>query len=235
MPADERDLFERRLLEEDEFSEQIALAEQDLLDDYAAGTLSSKQNDKLDSWVLSSDRRREHVRLTRALLLRSQLSSRKSHIRYWPFAAAVAACLLVSIGIVWLYPRHHQPIAVTADVHQPKLAIPIRPDVILLSSERVRGATQEATYEIHSGSPITLQVVLPSKSNGSVFALLIRSERKQDEPLRYEGLVQHQMGDISYVEVALPAGTLPAGHYTAQLTTPNGPLTALFHVVILGL
>jgi len=234
MPADERELFERRLLEEDEFSEQIALAEQDLLDDYAAGTLSVEQKDNLDSWVLSSDRRREHVRLTRALLLRSQLLARKSRIRYWPLAAAVAACMLISTGVVWLYPRHHPPIAVTADVHSSKPAIPIHRDVILLNAERVRGATQEATYEIHAGSPISLQVVLPAKSNGTTFSLLIRSERKLVEPLRYEGLVQHQMGDLSYVEVALPARTLAAGHYTAQLTTPNGPLTALFRVVILG-
>jgi hypothetical protein len=234
MPPDERELFEYRLLEEDKFSEQIARAEQDLLDDYAADTLSSEQKDRLDSWVLSSNRRREHVRLTRALLLRSQRSSRKSRIRYWPLAAAAAACLIISASFVRLYPRHRQPIAVSADLHPSKSTATVPSDVILLNVERVRGTARETSYKIHTGSPIRLQVVMPVRSNGSVFSLLIRSERKQGVSFRYDGLVQHKMGGVSYLEVALPADILPSGRYTAQLVTPNGPLTALFRVVVLG-
>jgi hypothetical protein len=81
LPQAEAESFELRLLEDNHFAQQIDLVEQELLEEYAAGTLAqslalglpdtstqSSVEAQIGTWIEASPARREHVRLTRLLL-----------------------------------------------------------------------------------------------------------------------------------------------------------------------
>ncbi len=228
----EREAFERRLLEEDRFAEQISEEEQDLLDDYMAELLSTEQRRVVEPWIRASKRRLENLRLTRTLLLRSSSHTHKSLGQYYLLGSAIAACLIIAVSLRWIFPHQSNPIAATATLHQSASMVPIQSDVILLKLERLRGDTSEATYSIHSGSPIRLQVMGPPFIDESRNSLMIRLQNLQGGNLRFTDLTRHTVGDISYLEVSLVAGSLPAGHYVAELISSKGSFTTHFQVVM---
>jgi len=112
----EAESFELRLLEDDEFAGDIDLIEQDLLEEYAAGTLAqslaaalpdastrSTVEGRIGAWIEASPARREHVRVTR-LLLDQQSARQPAHAAAHPASPAAQGKLqLLRRNNPWLW------------------------------------------------------------------------------------------------------------------------------------
>ena len=68
LPADQQQAVEERLLESDEWFEQLLIAEHDLVEDYLGGGLPSAERDKLERRLLSSTEQRAEVDFARMLM-----------------------------------------------------------------------------------------------------------------------------------------------------------------------
>lgn len=116
----EREPVEKRLLTDDAFNGQVEAAEDDLVDDYVHGKLSSAEIEKFEKYFLSARERREHVHFSRALqsvLTEDDRNSQPSTANifvapkpsFWPgvFARPVLAAtltvsvLLLAVALVW--------------------------------------------------------------------------------------------------------------------------------------
>ncbi len=254
MPELQREGFEQRLLDDDAFSEQINQAQQELLEDYAAGALSSIHRKQLGPWVFYSSGRRQHVQLIADLLYRARRSRVIVVRRYIGIAAA---CVLLAVGLRLLHPLQYsrsdptptahvnQPTPTfaassepsvstdTAEITNPDAPTTIRPSVIVLIPERLHGESQSNThsvYAIQGTSPILMQVLVPSTSNDREYTLTIHPESDGASDHRFDHLTPLAVRGSNYVEADLPPGSLPPGQYTARLSTSEGPLTANFIV-----
>lgn len=192
----------------------------------------------LEQWIEGSSVRREHVRLTR--LLRSPRpttrktvevaegqavapAARRRSLRLLGLAAA--ACLLVVAGLLLLTQRRaavpapsvatapHAPVPTGSSAHPAR-----HEDVILLAAERLRGGqTQKpGSYLIHAGSPVRLQVLVPSSATHDVYSLSVRREHDRSPSAVFPGLTLKKEGDLQYVEAVLTAGELTSGMYIVK-------------------
>jgi hypothetical protein len=234
LAAAERDDFEERLLKDEEFSQLTALFEEDVLEDYAAGSLTSAEQKSLRPWIMASARRREHVQVTRLLLQNSRprLQTRKP---VWLWLTA-AACV---ISAALLFVRHRAPSAMTTASSKPvqvsSPAISPKANVILLVAERLRGsATQkESAYVVHPEAVTHLQVLLPGAENGMRYTLLLRpthADRSQPDLVRVDGLAAQNASGERYIETTLPPGHLSPGVYLAEVTSRDGSFAVRFRV-----
>jgi len=254
MPEAQREGFEQRLLNEDAFSEQIHYAQQELLEDYAAGALSAVHRKQLGPWILSSSGRRQHVQLTSDLLYRAR-HSRAIAVRL--ALAITAACVLLFWGLRSLHPLqyfHGAPPPPAAHVNQPPptfiapgerstLEDPasiasadaptaIQPVVVQLVPEHVRGESLPTviySYTIPAPSPILLQILVPSDS-GCEYSVTIHAETAAVADRHIERVACVTVRDSQYVDVDLPPGSLPPGQYTARISGPDGSLMGRFIV-----
>lgn len=246
MSRDQRDAFEQRMIDDDDFSACIALAEQELLEDYATNTLTANESQTLGPWVQASPRRMEHIRLTRDLLLHSKRhtttnipttkASARSTQRYLATIGAIAACLFLAAVLFWkLHPHAATPLPQNAHLQlpaTPPAAITrIPPDTILLTVERTRGASQPpATYTLHAAAPIRLQFMLPASSKPEAHSLQLRTG-STNSVTHYNNLTLHTIGGMKYLELLLSPNTLPPGSYTAEISGPSGRFISSFRIV----
>jgi anti-sigma factor RsiW len=226
LAAAERDDFEERLVKDEEFSQLTALLEEDVLEDYAAGSLTSAEQKSL--------RPREHVQVTRLLLQNSRprLQTRKS---VWLWLTA-AACV---ISAALLFVRHRVPSAIPTASSKPVpgSSQPIFPkaNVILLVAERLRGsATQnESAYVVRPEATTHIQVLLPGAENRMSYSLLLRptdDDRSQQGLVRVDGLGAQNASGAQYIEITLPPGHLSPGAYLAEVRSRDGSFAVRFRV-----
>ena len=252
MPEAQREGFEQRLLDEDTFSEQIHHAQQELLEDYAAGALSSVHRKQLGPWIFSSSSRRQNVQLTADLLYRAR-RSRTIAVRL--YVGIAAACVLSFVGLRLMHPLQYLRNAPSHTAHanlptptfttssepstfgdatvvaNPDAPATIQPVIIRLVPERVQGesqATMSSVYAIQAASPVLLQVLVPS--GGCDYSVTIHSETAAIADRHIEHLTCVTVRDSQYVDVDLPPGSLPPGQYTARLSGPDGSWVGRFIV-----
>jgi hypothetical protein len=234
LAAAERDDFEERLLTDEEFSQLTALLEEDVLEDYAAGSLTSAEQEGLRPWIMASARRREHVQVTRLLLQNSRpkLQTRKS---VWLWLTA-AACV---ISAAVLFVRHRVPSAIPTASSKPGQVSPqtISPkaNVILLVAERLRGSgTQnELAYVVRPEANTRIQVLLPGAENGMRYTLLLHptdDDRSRQDLVRVDGLAAQNASGERYIETTLPPGHLSPGAYLAEVRSRDGSFAVRFRV-----
>jgi hypothetical protein len=120
LASHEREPVEERLLTDKAFLSQVEAAEDDLVDDYVHGKLSSLEIEKFEKYFLSVHERREHVHFSRALqsVLTedreiSQPSATKTFVAprrgFWSglftrpvlAAALTVSVLLLAVALVW--------------------------------------------------------------------------------------------------------------------------------------
>src|SRR6185369_5430939 len=120
LASPEREPVEERLLEDEAFLSQVEAAEDDLVDDYVHGKLSSPEIENFEKYFLSVRERQEHIHFSRALqsVLTeddqvSQPSTAKTFVAarpgFWAgvfsrpvLAAALSvAVLLLAVALVW--------------------------------------------------------------------------------------------------------------------------------------
>lgn len=63
----ERSLIEERLLTDDEYFEEVSMAEENLIQDYADGNLDAKERERFENYFLVSEENRQKVKFARAL------------------------------------------------------------------------------------------------------------------------------------------------------------------------
>jgi len=116
----EREPVEERLLTDEAFLNQVEAAEDDLVDDYVHGKLSSAEKEEFEKYFLSARERQEHVHFSRALqsVLSeddrvSQLSTATPFVAakssFWSgvfsrpvlAAALTVSVLLLAVALVW--------------------------------------------------------------------------------------------------------------------------------------
>jgi hypothetical protein len=124
-----RDEIEQRLFSDDEvFWERLAIAEDDLIDDYAAGTLDAGETALVETRFLTTAERRGKLEF--ALALRAYAAQRSagrasarewlrapSSLPRWVLAAAATLVLLLVPGLVWQFaPAGRSPAAITVSL-----------------------------------------------------------------------------------------------------------------------
>ena len=234
LAAAERDDFEERLLKDEEFSQLTALLEEDVLEDYAAGSLTSAEQKNLRPWIMASARRREQVQVTRLLLQNSRpgLQTRKP---VWLWLTA-AACV---ISAALLFVRHRAPSAIpTASSKLVQVSSPTispKANVILLVAERLRGSAtpNESAYMVRPEAATHIQVLLPGAENGMRYTLLLRTtnaDRSQQDLVHVDGLAAQNASGEQYIETTLPPGHLSPGAYLAEVRSRDGSFAVRFRV-----
>jgi hypothetical protein len=115
VPADEAERLDERTFVDDELAERLRVVEDDLVDSYAAGTLSGERRQRFESFYLASPRRRSKAAFAKGLHEAIERSTRQprpvphstpptrrrvGRVPWWPLAAA--AVLIVAIGVLLL-------------------------------------------------------------------------------------------------------------------------------------
>lgn len=256
MPEAQREGFEHRLLDDDAFSQHIHQAQQELLEDYAAGTLSSVHHKQLRPWVFSSSGRRQHVQLTADLLYRA----RRSRVIVVRLCVGIAAaCVLLLVGLRLLHPLQYfqsTSASSTAHVNQPPpptftapseplslddpaaIASPDAPGgvpsmIMRLVPARVHSESEPAiipsVYAIRADLPIILQIPVSSGS-GCDYSVTIHSETALIPDRHFDHLACVTDHDSQYVEMNLMPGSLSPGQYTVRILGSEGSLVTRFIV-----
>ena len=111
LPTDEAERLDERTFVDDELAERLRVVEDDLVDSYAAGTLSGERLQRFESFYLASPRRRSKAAFAKGLQgaieksmrqpravpdTAPQGSTRKGRALWWPLAAAAALVVATS-------------------------------------------------------------------------------------------------------------------------------------------
>ncbi len=238
MSEDKRTAFESRLLGDQEFSDAVAVCEQDLIDAYASETLDQDQMRSIQPWIESSPGRIQRVEIARALLVRRPQRIRRE--QRLAGILALAACALIGLGITLNQAGkpNSKPIqdgkavaaVPTPGETAPRASTPVKPDVILVVAERIRGEQPITTYQIHRDIPVQLQIVLMSGAAHATYAATVTSSRTQRIVFAEKGLKTQEKNRQSYLDVTLPAGSLPAATYNLVVTGGGEALISRFAV-----
>jgi hypothetical protein len=217
----ENEQFEQRLLADQEFSDATAACEQELIDDYAAGGLSSDDARTLQPWIESSPRRMQRIATARALQHRSR-PKRWGARKPLPILLVAACLLVIAGGLLHLAGRKRQtrPSAMElAKNAAPPISTPAQrrglgdnPSVVLLMDERTRGKDSVPVYRIKPHAPIELQVLLAGKVARNEFGLELNSNDGR-RIATWKGLKPTSKHGWAYLSVDLPADSLPPAFY----------------------
>ena len=237
----ERSLFEERLLSDQEFSDAIAVLEQEAIDAYAMGSLSPEEASSIRPWIEGSLRRQERVKMARAFLTARQTTSIRK--RYLTAILATAACILVAAGATLL--RMHRPSekvgpaslperarsAVSAPPHDTSSqdGIATKPAVILVIAERIRGERPTATYQIPREAPVELQILLPSGTKSQTYSLEVISLSKEHGVLlKRDNLQPRTEAGQVYIAASFAPDALPPATYEVVVNGGGATLTSVF-------
>jgi hypothetical protein len=114
LPADEAERLDERTFVDDELAERLRVVEDDLVDSYAAGTLTGERLQRFESFYLASPRRRSKAALAKGLqgaiersrhqprLVPNTAAQPTRHGRALWSPLAVAAALVVAVGVLLL-------------------------------------------------------------------------------------------------------------------------------------
>ena len=101
--------LEERLITDSGLYEEVFIVEEELIDDYIAGRLSTDERTAFESYFMNSPERQEQFRIANALRVyigdAKKTESSTEVRRRWPFAAmSLAAAAVVIAALVWLQP-----------------------------------------------------------------------------------------------------------------------------------
>ena len=240
LTADERALFEERLLKDQDFSDAVAVHEQDLIDAYALGSLAPEETRSIQAWIEASPRRMQRVNMARAFLIRRPQKIRRK--QYVTIVLAAAACILAAVGITLSLtskPMRQNSKSVSSGtiaavrngISETSPGNAAKPEVILLVSERIRGQQQITTHQIHSAAPVQMQILLVGETARSGYSLTIHSLGEDKHVLpEYKDLNAESVGGQLYIKVDFSPGSLLPGTYRAFVSRGGDTLVSDFAV-----
>jgi hypothetical protein len=240
LTADERTLFEERLLTDQDFSDAVAVHEQDLIDAYALGSLTAEEARSIQTWIEASPRRMQRVSMARAFLIRRPQKIRRK--QYVTIMLAAAACILAAVGITLSLTsksmRQNSKSVSSGTIAAVQSSMPdtspgnaAKPEVILLVAERIRGQQQSTTHQLHRGVPVQLQIILAGETERSGYLLRLHSLGEDKHVLpEYKDLNAESVGGQLYIKVDFLPGSLPPGTYRAFVSKGGDTLVSDFAV-----
>lgn len=222
----EQEEMEGRLLADQEFSDMMAVCEQELIDAYATGSCTPDELTQLRPWIEGSATRVQRLDIARSFLRKTKRVPMP--LRTGVFVLAFAACVLLAAGIVVIrFPRITKP-GTSSNVSrsapapvesQPASPVPGKADVILLIAERIRGNQgQIPTFFIHVGSSVNLEILL-ANDTGSHYSLKIVREGSHPRTMFEKSDLEPHLADGQrYLTATLDPGSIPPGTYNVVLT-----------------
>jgi hypothetical protein len=246
LSVSDRETFDRRLLEDEEFSRQVDEAEFQLVEAYADRTLAPDERAIVDAWITRSPQRHARAAITAALRA-SAIEASTLHLArrragpVWIWAVAVAACVALLATLPWLHRKPPAP-AVVARLNpapnlQPKAT---GEDTILLKAQRLRAAGERpgipVTYRLHVDRATRMQIIVPSAAPPGPYSVDLRQSTTQQAaaPVHLQGLSVNRKNSLSYVEFLLPADSLAKGTYELNLHSLGETYRIQFSVAYAG-
>jgi hypothetical protein len=160
-------------------------------------------------------------------------------------ALAIAACLFVAATLYLVNTRMRHQAQRTNQLsaanappqnQAPATAAPntdhaIKPDVVLIAAERIRGEQKTATYQLHREAPIQLQILLPSETERAGYQVRVTPLADQNNILLQQNNLEAQsISGQLYLTVTLPPGSLSPATYTASVSRQSNTLVSVFTV-----
>jgi hypothetical protein len=235
LPADEVERLDERTFVDDELAERLRVVEDDLVDSYAAGTLTGERLQRFETFYLASHRRRSKAAFAKGLkgaIERSahqprpaqntttQPSRRIWPASWWPLAAAAVLILTVGVLVLQNFTLRRdlrETAGQIADANQRATAASQQ----LVREQTAAAAAKQALLDARTPPALaTVALVLPPQTRGvtSVSILAVPSGASA-VPL---SLVLEASGGTSY-DVALRD---PASNRTVWRSPPLAPQRA---------
>lgn len=232
----EQSRFEDRYFQDTEAFDHLSAVEDDLIDDFVRNTLPAAELEAFEKHYLINDERREKVRLARAIReLRSehrQAACKVIAFPYWRAAGAVAAMLMVTVG-VWRFlgtegkSEAPQPVAqLPSPLPSPAPAVqttePAKPQPVLVAG--IPSVTLQGGFNRGSGEGNRVAVA-PDAKSVRLRVAVSAGETASMEIQTPEGSVIWKSAPLrvrqSHVEALVPAARLVPGTYIVKVT-PQG-------------
>jgi anti-sigma factor RsiW len=224
LPPAEREAFELRLIEDEEFSQAIEMEEFELIDEYASGSLLPGEQREIKRWVEASPELRARVLITQRL---HRTEPSRSHWYWWLLGVAtVTTCLLLLT--ITRTPSHSIP----ASTSSTRVTHPVtkpQQDTILLAAVRQRGSASigaPAVYTLHPANATRLQILLPPSAQSATYTVQLQ------DVAPITNIKPQGPADAPYLELTFPPGALYATRYRLSLNSPSEHYELAFQVVI---
>src|SRR5882757_1016827 len=208
MPAEQRESFEQKMLEDARFSEAIEVTEFDLREEYADGTLAGSERGHLTSWIDSSTERKGQILIAQGLRRSAMKHKQVRLMKGLGWTSAIAACLILAIS--WPLLRAHRSLPTKAPVTNTTSTLPsiaANEDVILLVVERLRSSENNnrvIAYTIHSYARCRPQVILSSGYSETAYSISIHPGDGRSKPeFHFDGLIAQSEKGMPYLDVTL--------------------------------
>jgi hypothetical protein len=105
----------------------------------------------------------------------------------------------------------------------------IKPDIILITAERLRGAQDIVVYRVHRNAPVQLEVLLPGQTVSSGYELRVMALGDGSKNvIEQVDLNAERLRNELYLKVVLRAGLLPPGVYRVTVGRRGNILDSTF-------
>ncbi len=219
LAEEDSERIEERLLTEHEFHEELAITEDELIDDYVSNDLSDDQRRKFEVHFLRTDARRRDLRFAKAYkkLLSNEVVPQRQPVvakptltnrfielwrmHAWEMRAAFAVLVVAVIGIsVWLYIDRKQGTSVS-------LALTIS------NANRGGGSAETSKLQLPlNADAVMVSLILPA---GTPPAVSYRVELENDLGEKKVSKLTQQ--DLQSVKALIRSSEITRGQYVIKL------------------
>lgn len=216
LPPDEAEKLEEAYFEGAPVFEELLLAEDDLIDAYVAGRLSSDEHRAFEAAFLSAPRRRERVDFARALRRAAsswEMAARPPGARLAPLAAA-AAIAAVLAGGAWAVRRQRD---LGADLSRTRAELHALQSDVRGLQERGARLAQELSMAERPVAGVVTWVLSPALSRG----------HSAPRPLSLPPSAE-------WVRLRLPLERASDGVFEVEIQTPEGRVVSSQRVLTAG-
>ncbi len=251
LPAEETERLDERSIADDELADRLRHLEEDLVDAYAAGTLSGERLQRFESFYLASPRRRRKAAFAKAL--RQSIdpvrpANGTPRALRWAVAAAAVLTLAVSVLVVQNLSLRRELRDVerraagageraanaaqeldtertAAAAAKQALAASRAPQplaaIALVLLPQTRGVAPIPTIAIPSDA-VALPVDLAlERAGGASYTVALRDPATNLDVWRSPALAPRRVRESTVVPVSVPAGLLKTQHYALDLFEPR--------------
>lgn len=221
MPESERLDFAERWFPDPDLSQQLNIAEAELLDAYVRGELPRKQRERVEQYLLHSDVQRRKLEFTAAL--HGVLPIRRRRPIPW-LVLSTAAIFVILIGVsLWVVRQNRELRNENARLEQD--ARPLAGGVYsasLISSGLRGGSTARSIVLPADARMLRLDLELGEGERRETYAATLSTSGRRiwrEEPVR-----PRTQSGASSVTTWIPADVLGSGNYTLVLETDGDPV-----------
>lgn len=220
MPETERNAFAERWFTEPDLYQELQMAEADLLDAYARGSLSRSQRIRVERYLLASEHQSDKLAFARGLKT-ALPEPRRGTLTFAAFAAAAAMIFVLAGTAAWLGFRNRDLTQQIAVLRRP---VPVSGGVyaVELSSGTLRGPAPQISVTLpHGTSLVRMELELePGQEQETYSATVLRAGQIvwAEAPLHSE-----RRGQGFLVKMWMPEKVLTPGSYTIRLAVGDRP------------